>query len=443
MHTTALPRSPALPLVGSAFHYLKDPLGFLEATAQRGPVVEMRFVHKRAWLLSDLDAIEQVLLKGASGFMKDVFLRELKRVLGEGLLTAEGARWKRQRRLIQPAFHRERIAGYGRTMVDHGERMLAGWRHGATVDVHRAMMSLTADIVTAALFGSDVADAREVAWCLDAVMERFGDPLFLLVPAIDRLPLPANRRFREAAPKLDAIVRGFIARRKAMGDPAPGDDLLAMLLNARDDDGSRMDDRTVRDEVLILFLAGHETTALALSWTFHLLSQHPEVERRLHDELDAVLAGRAPTFEDIPRLKYAECVVHEALRIYPPAWAIGRESTEGFDLAGRRFEKGTWVWITPWTLHRDPRWFPDPMRFAPERWEDGLAKRLPRFAYLPFGGGPRICIGNQFAMMEAVLLLATIARRFSLRTATPRVEPEASVTLRFKHGLSMTLSERR
>jgi cytochrome P450 len=384
-----------------------------------------------------------VLIKSASNFTKDLFLRELRRILGEGLLTAEGAFWKRQRRLIQPAFHRERIAGYGAVMVDHTERMLATWRDGATIDLHHEMMSVTADIVTQCLFGTNAGDTREVSSCIEAMMQRFNDPIVLLVPGVEYLPLPVNREFRRVAPRLDKIVRGFVAERRAMGDPAPGDDLLAMLLNARDEDGSRMDDRTVRDEVLILFLAGHETTALALSWAFCLLAENPEVERKLHAELAEALGDRAPCFEDVPKLKYTECVVHETLRLRPPAWALGREATAPFELASHRFENGAWFWILPWTLHRDPRHFPDPERFAPERWEDGLMKRLPRCAYLPFGAGPRVCIGNQFALMEAVLMLATLARRFSVRIEEGfRVEPEPSITLRFKHGLRARLHAR-
>jgi cytochrome P450 len=441
--TSTLPRARGLPLVGSVAHYLRDQLGFLEQTSRLGDVVTMRFIRQHAYLVNAPALIEQVLVKQPSGFVKDVFLRELKRVLGEGLLTSEGDFWKRQRRLIQPAFHRDRIAGYARIMVDHTARRVATWRDGDVLDLHHEMMVLTADIVTHALFGSDPGDTSEVAWCVEKLMERFADPLYLLVPAIDRLPLPANRRMKEVAARLDKIVRGFIARRRALGAAAPDDDLLAMLLAAQDEDGGRMTDQQVRDELLVLFLAGHETTALALSWTFHLLGSAPAVRTDLAAELEQVLAGREPSLDDLPKLVLCERIIQESLRLYPPAWALGREAKEPIVIGDVTFEKGAWLWLVPWTLHRDPRWFPDPLAFRPERWADGLAKRLPKGAYLPFGAGPRVCIGNQFAMMESVLLLATIAQRFELEAvAGQRVIPEPSITLRFKHGLRMRARRR-
>jgi cytochrome P450 len=277
-------------------------------------------------------------------------------------------------------------------------------------------------------------------------MERFSNPLFLMFPAVSDLPLPVNRRFREAAPRLDRIVRGFIEQRRVEMKKGPGHegkDLLGMLLEARDEDGSSMTDQQVRDEVLILFLAGHETTALAMSWTLHELSLNPGVERRLHDELSRVLGGRPPTLADLPKLEYTARVVHESLRLHPPAWSIGRESIMPFELGGQRFEEGSWVWMLPWVIHRDPRFYPDPLAFRPERWEDGQKKKLPKFAYMPFGGGARVCIGNQFALMELTLVLATVCQRFFLRTEPGhRVVPDPAITLRFKHGLRMNLTKR-
>ncbi len=443
MDAAPLPRAPGLPLVGSTPYYLRDPFRFVEGASRAGPLVEIRFPPLRAFMVNDPALLDEVLVKSASQFRKDVFLRQIKRFLGEGLLSSEGDFWKRQRRLIQPAFHRERIAGYGRVMVDHAARTASTWREGETFDLHPVMMHLTASIVTECLFGTATSDAAVVAECLDVVIERFSNPFFRLFPFLEKLPLPIHRRVAEATSRLDRVVRGFVEERRALGDPPPGDDLLAMLLAARDEDGSRMSDQQIRDEVLILFLAGHETTALAISWLFHELSQSPAVERRLHDELDRVLGDRDPTVDDLPKLAYVERVVHESLRLHPPGWAIGREAIGPVDVAGRRFPAGSWFVMLPWTLHRDPRFFPDPLSFNPDRWEDGLAKKLPKHAYMPFGGGPRVCIGNQFALMEAMLLVATIARRFSLRVVPGHpVVPEPSVTLRLKHGLRVTVSRR-
>lgn len=442
--TAKADQPPRLPLFGSMLHYLADPLRFLEQVAPLGPVVPIQFAHRKLWLLNDPALIEQVLVKQAASMKKDTFIRDLKELLGEGLLTSDGDFWKRQRRLIQPAFHREHIAGYGAIMVDHTRRMLDGWpTTSATIDLHHAMMSLTADIVTHALFGGDAGDTREVAWCIETVMARFGNPLYMMVPGYAKLPLPANRRIKRAAERLDAIVHGFITR----GRQAPRDterpDLLSMLLDAQDEDGATMTDKQVRDEVLILFLAGHETTALAVSWTFHLLAHNPEVERKLHAELAAVLEGRLPGFADLPKLAYCERIIQESLRLYPPAWSLGRDTRVPVEIEGHHFDAGSWLVMIPWTLHRDPRWFPEPERFWPERWEDGYAKKLPKGAYVPFGAGPRVCIGNQFAMMEAVLLLATIAQRYELGAIPQqKVVPEPSVTLRFKHGLSMRARRR-
>jgi cytochrome P450 len=437
-----LPCAPRLPIAGGFFHYVRDPLRYLEGASRLGDVVALDFFRIRAFLLNQPPLIEQVFVKQASSFQKDIFLQGLKQLLGEGLLSSEGEFWKRQRRLIQPAFHREHIARYADIMVEHAVRAVDRWRRAPTLDLHHELMALTSDIVTECLFGTSVGDAAEVATCIERVMDRFADPLNLLVPRLFELPLPSNARYREAAAKLDRIVRGFIAERRASTAP-PRDDLLGMLLAAQDEDGSRMTDTQVRDEVLILFLAGHETTALALAWTLFELSENPHVERAVHDEVSRVLDGRIPTFADVPKLEYTAQVAHESLRLHPPAWSIGREATGPVEIGGRTYAKGSWIWALPWTLHRDPRFFPDPLVFRPERWADGLAKRLPKATFVPFGLGPRICIGNQFALTEATLLLATFAQRLSMRIEDrSRVVPEPSITLRFKHGLRARVTPR-
>jgi cytochrome P450 len=442
-----IPRAPRVPVAGGFFHYLRDPLGYLEASARLGDEVALDFFGKHAVLLSDPALIEQVLLKQAGSFRKDIFMQGLKELLGEGLLGSEGEFWKRQRRLIQPAFHREHIAHYAEVMTRHTRKAVERWGRDGEVDLHHELMALAADIVTECLFGSMVGDAAEVAKCIESVMDRFGNPLYILIPRIGELPLPVNARYREAAARLDRLVNGFITRRRAKiaadGPDAPKDDLLGMLLEAQDEDGSRMTDRQVRDEVLILFLAGHETTAIALAWTLVELADHPEVARKLRDELSRVLGGRPPTFADLPKLEYTAQVVHEGLRLHPPAWSIGREVASPVEIGGRTHPPGAWIWILPWVLHRDARWFDEPLAFRPERWADGLAKRLPKMAFLPFGGGPRVCIGNQFALTEMALLLATITQELSVSILDrERVVPAPSITLRFKHGLRAKVSVR-
>lgn len=363
-------------------------------------------------------------------------------IFGHGLLTAEGDTWLRQRRLAAPAFHSRRIAAYGDVMVRYAERMLDGWHDGESRDAHHEMMKLTMQIVSKTLFDAEVSeDEMEVSRAFDAIVEeialRFRQPL----PIPDWLPLPRNRRYLAAVRRLDALVYRFIAaRRRVEGDRG---DLLSMLLAARDEDGRGMTDVQVRDEVITLFLAGHETTAIALSWTWYLLARHPEAEARLAEELETVLDGRAPTLEDLPRLSYTEQVIKESMRRYPPAYAFGREAVEDCEIGGYRIPAGATVFMSQWAMHRDSRFFAEPEAFRPERWTAELEQSLPRYAYLPFGGGPRICIGNRFAMMEAVLLLATIARRFRLRLASSdEIKPFPSITLRPVGGVPVRLEAR-
>jgi cytochrome P450 len=408
-----------------------------------GDIVDLRFPSLKTVLCSHPSDIEDVLVTRNKLFIKDVFVRDLRRVVGEGLLTSEGDFWRRQRRLEQPAFHRERLQSYAAQMVASGERSALALHAGEVLDLHEHLMHLTLDVVTRTLFSSDVGSgAASVGAAVDAIMDHYANPLVQLVSSYHRLPLPGNRRFREAKRRLDAIIYPIIAQRRADGGEDRGD-LLSMLLTAQDQDGTRMTDLQLRDEVMTLFLAGHETTANALAWTFFLLSNSPEVDARLGDEIRTVLGGRAPGLADIPRLAYVEHVVTESMRLYPPAWAIAREAIEPLDLRGFHIAKGTQVWISQWVAHRDSRFFDDPDVFRPERWADGLAKRLPKFAYFPFGGGPRFCIGNAFAMMEATLLLATLAQRFRFEVAPgARVVPYPSITLRPRYGLEMRVLAR-
>jgi cytochrome P450 len=328
-------------------------------------------------------------------------------------------------------------------MVDYTERQIAAWRDGEERDIHADMMHLTLAIVAKVLFDADAAsDAAEVGEALQVSLDHFSRQFGRLVKLPLFLPTPANLRLKKAVRRLDAIIHRFIEQRRAGG--ANRGDLLSMLLHARDeDDGSRMTDQQLRDEMMTLFLAGHETTAIALAWTWYLLATNPEAEARLARELEMVLRDRSPTVSDLPRLKYTEQVILESMRLYPPAYMFGREPTQDVVLGGYLIPAGTTVFMAQWVTHRDPRFFDDPDQFVPERWAEERIKSLPKYAYFPFGGGPRICIGNTFAMMEACLILATIARkwRFSLKPGHP-IEPQPLMTLRPAFGIKGTVHRR-
>jgi cytochrome P450 len=437
------PIAPRLPLVGNLFAFQRDPLGFLTSMRRtHGDVVDVALGPLKVTLVSHPDLVEDILVTRSKLWKKDRFLQTtLRPLLGDGLLSSEGDFWRKQRRLAQPAFHRDRIAAYAGIMVDHASRLAGRWGDGEVRDVHKDMMRLTLDIVAQTLFGAEVGEhADAVGEALEAVLALVSDPLTLLV--LKYFPTPKKMRFDRAVTRLDAIIYGIIeGRRKTAAGPT--DDLLSMLLHAQDEDGSRMTAKQLRDECMTIFLAGHETTAINLSWTWFLLSQHPDAKAKLVRELDLVLGDRPATFADLPSLRYTGHVIAESLRMYPPAWSMGREAIDDVDVGGYRVPRGHQIWFCPWAIQRDPRWFDAPDSFQPERWEGDLAKRLPRFAYFPFGGGPRFCIGQAFAQLEAVLLLATLARAFDVEVLPkPAATPQPSVTLRPKHGLRVRLTRR-
>jgi cytochrome P450 len=428
---------------GAFKDYSRDPLGYLERLANDyGDIVTIRFYNFRVYFISHPDYIEEVLVNQNRKFIKGRILRANLRLFGNGLLTSEGDFWLRQRRLAQPAFHRGRIASYADTMVRCAERLLGEWKGGEERDIHAEMMRLTLQIVAKTLFDADVdGDARQVGHALEAIMELNSD-FRKLIMTPQWLPTPRNIRAALATRRLDKIIFRFIAQRRASGKDTG--DLLSMLLAAQDEDGSRMTDRQLRDEAMTIFLAGHETTANALSWSWLLLAQNPAAEAKLHAELDTVLAGRAPSLEDLPNLRYTGHVITESMRLYPPAWGMARLAIEDAEIGGYPIPKGCGVSLAQWRVHRDPRWFDEPVVFRPERWEGDLLKRLPRFAYFPFGGGPRQCIGNSFAVMEATLLLATIAQHFRIRIVPDHpVVPMPSITLRPRYGIRVKLESRR
>ena len=446
MTIAALPPGPkARPVVGNLLDYSRDPLNFLARSArEHGDVVSLKFPGPPAYLLSNPDHIEQVLVKNNRNFIKDRVTKQMLSMLGNGLLTSDGDFWRRQRRLAQPAFHRERIENYAQTMVSYTQRMLEGWRDGEERNVHHDLMGLTLEIAAKTLVDADITDdAEEVGAALTTIMSRFSDQgngVFLrMIP--ESVPTPSNRRFRRANQKLEEFIYGIIEERRRSGRDTG--DLLSMLLHARDEDGGRMGDEQLRDEVMTIIMAGHETTAIALSWTFYLLGHHPHVEEKLHDEIKAALGGGPPSVADLPHLPYTDAVVKESMRLYPPAWAIGREALEDCEIGGFHVPAKTQMFISQYVVHHDPRNFENPEAFSPERWADDLEKRLPKFAYFPFGGGPRLCIGRSFAKMEANLLLATIAQRFRLDLLPGQCPtPQPSITLRPKGGLQVTLEKR-
>jgi len=419
-----------------------DPLAVFTGWAREfGDIFYYRAGWIHVYFLNSPELIESVLVTNQQNFRKDRVIQNSRWFLGQGLLTSEGGEWLRQRRLSQPAFHRERLALYARIINGCAEEMLDSWKDGENRDVHQEMMQLTLRVVAKVLFSVDVKnESKEVAAALNLLMKHSSGARMLLPPWVRYLPLPFLIRVRRAVRQLDEVVYRIIReRRRSENDNG---DLLSMLMSARDEDGSRMTDRQLRDEVMTFLLAGHETTALSLSWAWYLLSGNQAVAVKLHEELARVLDGKNPSFEDLPRLCYTGAVVKESVRLYPPAWSLARTAAEDFEIGGYLVPAGSNVVMSQWIMHRDPRFFPSPEQFDPGRWFEEHTQRLPRFAYFPFGGGPRYCVGASFAMMEATLLLAAIAQRFRLRMVPGhKVVPVPSITLRPKYGIKMSLHQ--
>ena len=441
---TRLPPGPPGNLVqGHQPEFRRDPLSFLTKTAREyGDLATIRFGPVRVVLASHPDYVESVLVTNARIFHKGPALRRNPVLLGNGLLTSEGEEWRRQRRLIQPAFSRQRVVTYGEVMAAYARRTVAAWADGETRDIHSEMMRLTLAIVAKTLFDADVErDSQRVGVALQAALQAFNRQSTNVYTIPLWIPTRSNLQLRRARLDLDSIIFRFINARRSSTDDRG--DLLSILLSARDEDSRPMPMKQLRDEVMTLFLAGHETTAIALSWTFYLLSLNPAVEARLVAELETVLDGKAPTPADLPRLPYLEATVDESLRIYPPAWVVARQSTAPFELGGYQFPERTVVLTSQWVSHRDPRYFHEPEAFRPERWLEGLARQIPKYAYYPFGGGPRMCIGNTFARMEAALVLATVIQSFHLELVPDQtIVPQPSITLRPRHGIKMVLRRR-
>ena len=430
-----------------AFAITRRPLAFLPTLARDfGDVAAIRIGRQPIVLLSHPDQIRDVLVTHGRQFHKGRGLERAKVLLGDGLLTSEDDLHLRQRRLAQPAFHRARIAAYGETMASYAERRGHQWRDGQVLDISREMAASTLAVVGKTLFDADIeGEAPDIGEALSAAIAAFNYTVLPLGALLLSLPLPIARRFRRGRERLDATIYRMIEERRRSDDDRG--DLLSMLLLAHDTegDGAGMSDRQLRDEVMTLLLAGHETTANLLSWSFYLLSQHPDVEDRLHAELDTF--GHAPLgADDVMRLPYARAVIAETMRLYPPAWIVGRRALINYDVGEFTIPARALVLMSQWIVHRDARWWPDAERFQPERWLPGgsaLEPSRPRFAYFPFGAGTRVCIGEQFAWMEGILALAVFARRWRLRLADGhRVVPQPIITLRPKHGMRMVTHAR-
>jgi cytochrome P450 len=446
MAAVVYPPSPdRLPFIGHLTMFRRDPLKFLLDSAEaHGDIVYLKFGPQSIYLLNNPDYIKDVLVTNNRNFVKSRGLEMAKKFLGESLLTSEGEFHRRQRRLAQPAFHRQRINGYAAVMTDYGARIRRGWQPGESIDIWHEMMRLTLAIVGKTLFDADVeAEAPEIGAALTDVMQLFERITNPFGGLLDKLPLPGNFRWLKAKQRLDATIYRIINERRATGEDRG--DLLSMLLLAQDEegDGGSMTNVQLRDEAMTLFVAGHETTANALTWTWYLLSQHPDVEAKLHQEIDAVLEGRLPTADDVARLRYTERVFAESMRLYPPAWTLGRRVLVDYEVGGYVVPANSIVLMSQWVTHHDSRYYPEPFKFDPERWTIEERETRPKFSYFPFGGGPRVCIGEQFAWMEGALLIATIAQQWKMRLASDqRVEPKAMITLRPKYGMRMVVEAR-
>ncbi len=421
-----------------------DRLGFLREMASYGDIAHMQTRGLHFYLINHPELIQDVLVTHHRSFVKSRALQVARRLLGDGLLTSEGELHLRQRRLVQPAFHRQRMAAYSQVMAHRAEQTAERWQelgNGAAVDMAQEMMRLTLAIVGKALFDADVeGEAAEIGQALTEALHAVNRLLLPGGELSEKLPLPASQRAEQARQRLDATIYRIIAQRRASEEDRG--DLVSMLLAAQDEQGG-MSDVQVRDEAMTLFLAGHETTANALTWTWYLLSQNPAEERRLHKELDQVLAGRTPTLDDLPNLPYTRMVLSEAMRLYPPAYAIGRQVVEPYPVRDYVIEPGATVFVSQYVMHRDPRYWFDFERFDPNRWTPEAQARRPRFSYFPFSAGPRVCIGEGFAWTEGILVLAALAQRWQARLVLGQpVALEPLITLRPKHGMRMTLHRR-
>ncbi|HWY09119.1 MAG TPA: cytochrome P450 [Candidatus Acidoferrales bacterium] len=442
--THAPPGPKGLPVLGLALDVRKDPLGTLQRLAREyGDVVSMPVMGTSRVLVNRPDYIQQLLVLDHAKLHKSVLTKlVVGPLLGQGLLISEGDFWRRQRRLAQPAFHRSRTNEYSPVMVECALEHIHNWHAGETRNIAEEMMKLTLEVAVRTLFGTSLAgDSVAIGKAMTFLMRHYLRRARTPWRVPESWPTPANRRARREVEYMDSLIYRIISDRKK--DTQPRNDLLSLLMSAMHEDGSQMTERQVRDESMTLFVAGHETTALSLAWSWYLLGENPAAEARLHDELRVVLAGRPAEVSDLEKLPFLNAVVHESLRLYPPAYMMARMNVEAVTLGGCEIPPRTTLLASQWVMHRDARFFDQPERFSPERWLDGLEARLPPGAYFPFGDGPRRCIGQGFAQLETSLVIAAIAQkfRFRLKKGFP-VVPEPLVTLRPKYGIEMVIESR-
>lgn len=434
--------------------FMRDPIKTLtDIPNTYGNICHFKFGRQHIYLLNNPEYIEGILIRDHKNFIKSRGLQVSKRLLGEGLVTSEGEYHDRQRRLIQPTFHPNRIKGYGDIMTSHAVRMQERWKDGSTLDIHKEMMHVTSEIISKAVLGSDIkAEEDEVGVALQTCMEYFNRLQMPFGELIEKIPiLHINKGYQSAKKKLDSIVYSMIKEHR--DNETKGvyhkEDLLYTLLQAQDTEAGigRMTDLQLKDEVMTIFLAGHETTSNAFTWTFYLLSQHPTADDRLYAELCSVLgdkdAKRIPTVEDIPKLEYTEKVLRESMRLYPPAWTLGRKAINDYKVDKYVIPAGSIILMSQYIMHHDSRYFSDPDTFYPDRWTKEARLHLPRFSYFPFGGGIRGCVGEPFAWMEGILLLATICRHWKMHhDRDHKVGLKPLITLRPKYGMRMELESR-
>ncbi|HWB13941.1 MAG TPA: cytochrome P450 [Pirellulales bacterium] len=447
MIKTKWPPGPSgLPIVGSLFEFRHDPTGFsLRMARDYGDAVHFLVGRQHVVQLNDPELIRDVLVTRHRAFSKGRGLDSAEIIFGNGLVRSEGDTHLRQRRLMQPAFQRERVAAYAPAVMEEAVAACRRWQEGESVDMFAQMMRITASIAVKALFSSDLeANFEQLGRDLKIAAEYLDQLTVPLARLLSRLPTPGRCRFMAARHRLDTIIYAMLRERRASGKSRS--DLLGMLMAAQDDegDGRGMSDLEVRDEAMVIFLAGHETTATALTWTWYLLAEHPSIEKELHEELDTVLDGRFPRLADLERLRYTRMVIAESMRLYPPVWLISRRALSDYAFSKWHVPAGTTIGMSQYVMHRDPRYYPDPETFDPLRWTDEELAKRPKYSYFPFGGGPRVCIGESFAWMEATLILATLCQIWRARTSPGHnVQLQPLIALRPRGGMPMQLERRR